>query len=627
MAGLAALVAFLASGCVSLQVSGPITPVKDQDAGSAKVQLWPAPPNPNLNAAEIVSGFLEAARSGPSNETIAADYLVPAIHAQWQSEQDTVIVLSDYSQSTPQVLGEADSQEAPQKPPPGGGSNAGEEAGQDSVVVQVQGTVVGRLDNGLYSADSAAATYNFTVTGTGKGGYRISQLPQGFGVLMERSDFESFYSRHVVYYQNAQQPEALVPTEMYLPALDSDQQVADEMARRVVAGVPGRLSPALKDAVTGADFVSVDLSGDGTIVTIKGNGACGAGRQNACQDLAKQLALSLSGLSAKVTTVAVHDETTGLTTSSEQPDTELSDYDLNPVRSDMNGVFYAISPDGGLEQLDSTGAASVHAVAFGSSKAKFSAVAVEPGEPGDGGLPPMALTGQDKTTVYVPQRQGEGDVLTTVFPTSTIQGGGTVGQLGWDSGDPGALWFTYKLNGETSVYRYAERSLQRVTVTGLPAGARLDAVSPAPDGDRVAVGYTGMRGEHEIVVAAAVPQAGGGYSVDLSAPEVAADAWNSIVQFDWYNEDTLAVLGIQPSSQALGLYQIYADGSAVYDSLTSLPVQASPPSQASGFVWNVGGQPIAAAASGGQDLLYALSVEGQDAQSLGDKLLGTSPSY
>lgn len=633
MAVPAALVAVLATGCVSLQVSGPITAVKDQDAGPAKVQLWPAPPNASLSATGIVSGFLEAARSGPSNQPIAAEYLTAPMQTVWKSDQNTVIVLADYSQSTPQVPGDEDTQEAPRNPLPDG-KNQGNEADADSSVVQVQGTVVGRLDNGLYSADSDGATspYSFTVTRTGKEGYRISQLPRDFGVLMERSDFESFYSRHVVYYENAQQHGDLVPTEMYLPTLDSDQQVADQMARLIVSGVPSRLSPALLDPVTGADFEGVDLGGDGeATVTIKGNGACSGDKQGACRDLAQQLAQSLGGLSTKVSAVVVHDQTTGKTTQTCYPDAALSDYNLSPVRPNENGIFYAISSTGGLEQLGSTGSTSVHTIAFGSNKAKFSAVAVEPGEPGVGDLPAMALVGQDGMTVYVPQQQGGSNVLATVFPTPSIQGGGTVSQLGWDAGElgePGTLWFTYKLHGDTSVYRYAiaDRTLQRVTVTGLPAGGKLDAISPAPDGDRVAAGYTDSGGDHEIVVAAAVPQPGGGYRIDLSDPEVVADAWNSITQFDWYNEDSLAVLGMQPSSQELGLYQIYADGSAVYDSLTSQPVQASPPSQASGFVWNVGGQPIAAAASGGRNLLYSLSVEGQDAQTLG-KLTGTSPSY
>jgi hypothetical protein len=86
------------------------------------------------------------------------------------------------------------------------------------------------------------------------------------------------------------------------------------------------------------------------------------------------------------------------------------------------------------------------------------------------------------------------------------------------------------------------------------------------------------------------------------------------------------VLGIQPDSQVPGLYQIYADGSSVYDSLTAQPVQAGPPANADHIAWNAGGEPIASAYNGGKDKLYLLSVEGQDAQVI-NGVFGTSPSY
>jgi hypothetical protein len=86
------------------------------------------------------------------------------------------------------------------------------------------------------------------------------------------------------------------------------------------------------------------------------------------------------------------------------------------------------------------------------------------------------------------------------------------------------------------------------------------------------------------------------------------------------------VLGTEPNSQSLGLYQLYADGSSVYDSLTAQPVDASPPSNADHFVWNSDGDPIASALNSGKEQLYELSVEGQDAQVL-PNVFGTSPSY
>ena len=87
-----------------------------------------------------------------------------------------------------------------------------------------------------------------------------------------------------------------------------------------------------------------------------------------------------------------------------------------------------------------------------------------------------------------------------------------------------------------------------------------------------------------------------------------------------------AIAGIQ-LARLNTLYQLYADGSPVYDTLTQEPVQASPPSQADSFVWNAGGQPIASV-SQDQDTLYTLSVEGQEAQPLGtSRVSGVYPGY
>jgi hypothetical protein len=375
----------------------------------------------------------------------------------------------------------------------------------------------------------------------------------------------------------------------------------------------------------------VQLDGDGqATVTIDSNGACGKS-PSPCGPLAQQLAQTLSAaLGSKVTSVVVSDKSTGMLTPPYAPNPQLADYAAGQSgqRTEPNRPVYALSPAGTLEQVNTSGSVGATPVALGDDKTPFTSVAAAPGQANSNGSPQFALVGQDNK-VYLARRQAGASVLDPIFPTSTTPVGGKVGQLGWD--DEGALWFTDKLNGAVSVYRYSGGSLTEVTVTNLDPGDQLSQVAPAPDGDRVAVEYTDAGGNYWIAIAAAVPQAVGAYSMDLSHREVVASSWNLITGFDWYSEDSLAVLGNQPSSQQAGLYQVYADGSAVYDSLTSQPVQASPPSQATGFVWNLGGQPIAVANAQGKPTLFTLSVEGQDAQALvnssGDVVLGTSPSY
>ena len=644
LAGLAAVLAVGASGCVSLQASGPVTSVTEEGEGSSQVQIWPSPPSAGEHADAIVSGFLEAAHSGSANLAIADDYLTSDMQKQWKSEQNTVIVLADGSESYPQPPGgtaavSGDSGDAAssvvsrdnaqQAPLDGVDTDTNTSSGASTVTAteDVQGDLLGTLDSsGLYSASNGTATYQFELVET-KAGFRISSLPPQFGVLMERSDFESAYDRHDVYYENAQYQDKLIPTQVYLPGIDTDQDLADAMARLVVDGVPDQLGSALQTAVPDAVFKSVQFGGDGdATVTISSKGACVKSPDD-CTFLGRQLADTLSSLSTKVTSVTIDDQANGTTYQSVSADGTLVDYGQG---GRLNRPFYAVTPGGGVESVNIFGTASANATSFGPGSTKFKSIAVGPSQQIGAGQS-IALVSQDGAKVYVPHKQNGNYELTQIYPptssssTNSSTSGSSVGGLSWD--DYGNLWFTVKTaDGVTNVYRYGldGGDLSEVALTGLDG--QVTQVAAAPDGVRVAVGYKDSSGDGWISVAAASSDSDGNWSLQLGDPEVAAADWDQVNSFDWYNEDSLAVLGIQPNSQVLGLYQVYADGSAVYDSLTEQPVEASPPANVDHFVWNSAGDPIASAYNGGKERLYELSVEGADAQEL-TGILGTSPSY
>lgn len=636
MAGLAVLLACVTSGCVSLQATGPVTSVTEQDEGSSQIQIWPSPPSPNEAPSAIVAGFLEAAHSGAANQSIADKYLTTDMQKRWESERDTVIVLADDSESYPQPPGQnsADQSASGQdetasvEQVPEAGQNAAQSMRTDTdiadsdIIEVVQGAVIGTVDSsGLYSAAASTGTYGFGLTQT-KSGYRISALPANFGVLMERTDFESSYDRHDVYYQNAQSTGRLIPTQVYLPETDTDQQVAEALAGLVVHGVPDQLGSASQDAVQGADFSSVRFGDDGAAtVTIDSHGYC-VKSSNACEQLGRQLAATLNSLSTKVTTVAVVDQANHHQYPPATAESSAFTYGLSQGSRSAPTMINAIGDDGQVEQIALGSSVNVSTVTYGDGKTKFKQIAVAPGQQ-NGRAQQVALVSQDGTKVYVPRRTSGQDELTQVYPSSGAPGG-TVGRLSWDT--DGDLWFTVVLNGVTSVYRYGQDTLSGVTLSGVDG--TVTQVAAAPDGARVAVGYT-SGGEDWIAVASAASDAEGGWDLRVGPnPVLAAAGWNQINDFGWYNEESLAVLGVQENSQVLGLYQVYADGSSVYDSLTEQPVEASPPGNAQDFAWNSGGQPIAAARNtDGKHLLYALSVEGQDAQLLGKSVTGTSPSY
>jgi hypothetical protein len=632
LAVLAAALAVTASGCVSLQANGPITSVNEEGDGSSQVQIWPSPPSAAEAPSTIVAGFLEAAQSGAANLAIADDYLTAAMQKRWGTEQNTVIVLADDSESYPQPPGQdsGDSGDAqtsgetadngPNDPYGGAAQNA---SSAEQVTVNVQGDLLGTLDSsGLYSASNGTETYSFGLTET-KAGYRIAALPPDFGVLLERSDFESDYDRHDVFYENAQYPQELIPAQVYLPGIDTDEELATAMTRLVVGGVPDQLGSALLSPTPGAVFKSVEFDGDGgATVTINSKGYC-AKTANACAALAQTLAQTLSSLSTKVAAVTIVDQANGQSYPPVPVGSGLDSYGLDQG-SRPSGLFYAVTSGGGIESVGGINATGAQAMTFGDGKTKFSAIAVGPSGQGSRTVQ-FGLVSQDGTKVYVSHRQNGAYALTQVYPGSPSAAGGTVTGLSWD--DYGVLWFTAKVGTVTSVYRYGQGDLSAVSVSGLAAGDQVTQVAAAPDGVRVAVGFQDQSGDSLIDIAAASANTDGNWSLQLGGAEAVAADWDQIKDFDWYNEDSLAVLGIQPNSQALGLYQIYADGSSVYDSLTEQPVEASPPSNAAQFVWNSGGDPIASAVNGGKEMLYELSVEGQDAQEFSSGILGTSPSY
>jgi hypothetical protein len=629
MAGLAVVCAAVASGCVSLQADGPVTSVAEGDAGSSQVQIWPSPPTTSESPTAIVTGFLQAARSGAANLSIADAYLTADMRKQWQTEQNAVIVLADDSETYPQPAGQdSGSQDGgggtvtQQLPPAGAQNRVAQDANTAAATTteEVQGDLLGTVDSsGVYSASSAAETFDFGVSDT-KDGFRISSLPPNFGVLMERTDFESSYERHDVYYENAQHSGKLISTQIYLPAIDTDQQVADAMARLVVGGVPDQLGSAMQDSVQGAQLVGgVQLQDDSAIVTINSHGSC-AKHTGACDGLAQQLAATMNGLNTKVTSVRVVDQADNQPYPQVIPDTGTISYGLSD--SSRGGQpFYAVADDGAVEQISTFGSTHASELSYGTAKTKFRQVAVSSSQQ-DGRPEQIAMVSQDGTKVYVQRRQDGAFEAVPIYPAAATQPPGSVGALSWDA--YGVLWFTVTQNGVTSVYRYGANSLSRVPVNGLVG--KVTQVAAAPDGSRVAVASTDTSGDSWISVAAVVSRSDGGWQLELGTPEVVAADWSRINDFDWYNEDSLAVLGIQPNSQVLGLYQIYADGSAVYDSLTDQPVEAVPPANAQSFVWSSGGQPVAAAVNNNRNSLYLLSVEGQDAQLLSG-IYGVSPSY
>lgn len=598
VAALGALAACTA-GCVGLQTSGPVTAVTQADLGSSDVRTLPSPPFPGEQPSAIVSAFLQSAGSGPENLAITDAYLTGSAVQEWKADQNKVIVLADGSEVGP---------------------TSAEPVSDEATVATetISGDLVGTLDeNQQYQANAGPKQYSFALTKT-KAGFRISDLPDNFGVVVQQADFESGYALQDIYFANAALNNGkLIPTQVYLPASETDLAIANELTDLELHGVPARLGKAAVSGVNQAQRKgSVQFQADNTIqVTLAGQ-PCSRPHAD-CDLFATQLAAAFSnGLnSTKVNLVRVVDA--GDSASGQASGDVSVSYDYGVGGRAKAPNVYMVSADGQVERISLSpnsagGTNEPKPVTIGSGKTKFGHVAVQPGQTRLN----LALTSQDGKNLYLVNQAPYAGDLHAVFT------GNQISSLSWD--ESGHLWFTAVSNGVTQVYRYSDGNYYQVQLEGL--AGQVTSVAAAPDADRVAVAYSaiGPSGSAEsIVIGAAAVQADGSWTLDLTDAETVVDSWSGISDFGWYNEDSLSVLGTPATAASLRLYRLYADGSPVYDALTQQQVEPSPVTDTTDMCWNADGQPIVSTKEG---KLYQLSVEGQDAQPLTDGPV-SSPSY
>jgi hypothetical protein len=621
MVGLGVL-AGCTAGCVSLQSSGPVTPVTQAGVDYSQIQIWPSPPTVGESAGGVVDGFLQAARAGSAKGVIADDYLTGDALQDWKTDQNSVIVVADGSESSPQPtptggqLSDGTGETTTDAIGSGTGSepdSGGDVGDEDNLTLTITADVLGVLDpHSEYTADAGTQQYTFGLTRTAQG-YRISSLPAGFGVLLQQSEFESEYNERDVYFANAVMEGHLIPAQVYLPVTATDETVATELTGLVLSGVPTRLGASAQNGVSAAKLKRVDFEPDDTVqVTLAGQ-ACSQPQAD-CDTLALQLAATFatSGMSTKVSTVRVVDDGDGaFGQASDQDFSSYYSYGIGQ-RGGKALWAYVITKDGQVERVGisaATQSATPTTIPIGPPKSAFGAVAVPVGA----GSTDLALTSADGTHLYVVSQSPYTGALHAVFT------GTRIGSLSWDQ--TGDLWFTAVVDGVTEVFRYSDDDYAPVQVTGL--AGQVQAVAAAPDSDRVAVSYDVPGAGESIAIGTASSQADGTWTLDFTDSETVADAWTAVTDFGWYDEDALSVLGTIASGGQPRLYQLYADGSPVYDSLTSQSVQANPVADIKSVCWNADGQPIVSTEDGS---LYELSETG-DSELLLTKDAGYSPSY
>lgn len=171
----AVLIVVGASGCSGLPASSPVE--QGYDVGEpyfAPIRVKFDPPKPGASPEDIVKGFLAAGAAAEDDHAAARAYLTSAASRRWQPG-DRVAIYRDSASLT---------------------------AGRSGDVVSVRAPLVARLDgSGRYLAASSGENAHAHLTLTKVNGeWRISDLPPGTGLWLDRVSFDQLYSRFAVTY-------------------------------------------------------------------------------------------------------------------------------------------------------------------------------------------------------------------------------------------------------------------------------------------------------------------------------------------------------------------------------------------------------------------------------------------
>ena len=229
-AGLAAVAAIALSACGGLSTSSPVQP--GLEVGSVQdnpVRVVANGPLPGSSPKDVVAGFIRAAAASDDQYQIARSFLAATPEPTWRPDSSVVVFTDETSLSIT-------------------------ESGKGSVKAVAKATA--RIDgDGRYSelppGSSVVLQFGLRLVA---GEWRISKVPDGFGIWLSEADLERLYSPHRVYYVSAAE-RRLVPDVRWFP---SSTGLATRLARAVLTGVPEYLRGAVRTEVPEGTRLAVD---------------------------------------------------------------------------------------------------------------------------------------------------------------------------------------------------------------------------------------------------------------------------------------------------------------------------------------------------------------------------------
>jgi hypothetical protein len=515
-------IAIAAGGCAIVSASGTVYETRIPQAGGGQDQGYPqlirVGPGNGWTASQIVNGFLAAA----NNYAVARMYLTQSEGASWHPG-GAVTVVGDLKPSS--TTSEPKLQ--PDQP-------------EQVTSVSLSGSQLATLTgSGQYLASRSPSsasrrTYTFWLIKIDNN-WRITQLPTS-QLMLTPDELEQVYQQRNLYFLDLS-GHVLVPDPVFVPQNDTNGDLATQLVTGLLKNPQGWLSEAARTALPAGTSLHGSVSINSTDATVSLSVPRAAAKALNERALIAQLVWTLTSTSFGPTAiqsvqVQINDRTLTLNGTPYQLPKLYQNW--VPGRSAAAGPYF-LSHNGSVKA-----ASAVGQPAPGPDSGGMMPASPVPGQAGTAGIPSLssiavepdqaALAGlsRDGKTVYTAE-------LTRNAVLTAQQPGGTYTSLSWDRN--GDLWVA----GGTSVWMLAPGtgSAVEISLTDLPAGAKVTSFRVAPDGVRVAM-VVENKGEYQVLLGAIInhpPVA------SIGSQLVAIGAASSYPQsLSWYDADHIIVL-------------------------------------------------------------------------------------
>ncbi|MGE7435279.1 LpqB family beta-propeller domain-containing protein [Kitasatospora sp. NPDC001175] len=546
----AGLAATVLTGCVSMPADGPSERVEVLQAAGAEnlqVRVFPVPPHPGEDLANLLTGFLDASSADEPEYTTASKYLSAAARSRhrWNPEAGVTVLVKSPSRTITE-------------PKPD----------DVSIDVPVSGTKTGQIDAAHTYRSVANEPYQEKFTfvkekeGPDKGEWRIDQLPDG--LIVDQTGFRNGYrAAHRYFYTTADssagvQRPVLVPDPIYLRRRTDPLTAA---ARALADGPSAWLGKAVYSAFNGAKLVGDVSVNDSRVISAKVDVPDFGGQPKLCQQMASQLYFTLLDQQGKgqIDRLDLGGIKGGCSVNAAQAQA-VAPGSLAVGGSQSTPQAYYLSDAGKLMQTQSAGEGAPVLGELGQPK---------PGQPQIGAVA-VRRDGAAAAAISVDQRQlfvaglGPNEKLgSPVLTSAAARPDQGLTSPSWDG--RGDLWVVDRNPAGPKVLMVRGRSVVPVSVGEL-GGRAVQALRMSSDGVRVALVLVDGSGARTLMVGLVA------HSGTSTAPEAqitglrpVAPLLSEIASVSWADTDQLLVLGKEPG-KLQQLHYVGTDGSQNTDS-------------------------------------------------------------